>query len=70
MASRGFESIAFHGFSHTMFARDVWYPKIGFTELNFFEDMVSETAATCRRDAAVSLRGYATQRSVISCSRG
>lgn len=40
MASRGFDSIAFHGFSHTMFARDIWYPKIGFTELNFFEDMV------------------------------
>ena len=44
MASRGFDTVAFHGFSHTMFARDIWYPKIGFTELNFFEDMVSRNS--------------------------
>lgn len=41
---RGFETIAYHGYTSDMFERDVWYPRIGFTELHFMETMVRNTA--------------------------
>lgn len=41
LAERGFETIAYHGFSWSMFDRDRWYPDIGFNELNFLDNLVA-----------------------------
>lgn len=35
LARRGYETIAYHGFSAAMFDRDRWYPRIGFTRMHF-----------------------------------
>jgi hypothetical protein len=39
LGKAGYQTISYHGFSHTMFARDVWYPRLGFQESHFFEDL-------------------------------
>lgn len=39
LADRGYETIAYHGFVPSMFNRDVWYPHIGFTRLNFEKEI-------------------------------
>jgi hypothetical protein len=44
LAGAGYETTSFHGFSSTMFARDAWYPSIGFQERHFFEDLSKDTA--------------------------
>jgi hypothetical protein len=41
LAEKGFETVSYHGYSSSMFDRNVWYPKIGITEPLFLEDMVS-----------------------------
>lgn len=45
LAERGFETIAYHGFAWSMFDRDRWYPKIGFNELNFLDNLVAAHGA-------------------------
>ncbi|WP_157955146.1 sulfatase-like hydrolase/transferase [Halomonas denitrificans] len=38
LSSLGYSTAAMHGASSTMYDRGVWYPKIGFDEVTFFED--------------------------------
>ena len=40
LAARGFESVAFHGFTRHFFNRGSWYPLLGFDRMVFAEDMV------------------------------
>ncbi len=40
--ARGFETVAYHGYTSDMFERHVWYPNIGFSELHFMETMVRD----------------------------
>ena len=42
LAEKGYETIAYHGRSFHMFQRDLWYPAIGFTELNFLDQLVKD----------------------------
>ncbi len=42
LADEGYETIAYHGRSFHMFQRDLWYPSIGFTELNFLDELVKD----------------------------
>lgn len=44
LSKRGYKTIAYHGYSHEMFARDRWYPAIGFTESHFMEDLRTDRA--------------------------
>ncbi len=39
LAAAGYQTTALHGFTGDMFDRRVWYPKIGFQRLLFFEQM-------------------------------
>lgn len=43
LAAQGYSTVSFHGFSHTMFSRDRWYPRIGFDESHFFEGLAPDT---------------------------
>ncbi|MCP5080517.1 MAG: hypothetical protein GY948_02350 [Alphaproteobacteria bacterium] len=42
LAEQGYETIAYHGRPFHMFQRDLWYPSIGFTELNFLDQLVKD----------------------------
>jgi hypothetical protein len=39
LKQRGYETISFHGFKESMFARDRWYPLMGFDKSMFVEQM-------------------------------
>lgn len=41
IAEKGYETISYHGFETSMFERDNWYPRIGFTEFNFIDNLAS-----------------------------
>lgn len=41
LAGRGYEAIAYHGFSSDMFDRHTWYPAIGFNRMHFKEDIIA-----------------------------
>jgi sulfatase-like protein len=68
----GYATAAFHAFSGEFFERFDWYPKIGFQELNFFENNAGiETEqplprcgitfrGLCDADVAKSVEGYLT----------
>jgi hypothetical protein len=43
----GYATLAFHGFSHAMFARTDWYPRIGFGESYFVDDLAPEGHRRC-----------------------
>ena len=45
LAENGYETIAYHGRSYTMFERDRWYPAIGFQNLYFYDRLVKEYGA-------------------------
>ncbi|MDX3929715.1 MAG: sulfatase-like hydrolase/transferase [Shinella sp.] len=42
LAAKGYRTAAYHGYTSDMFERDIWYPKIGFEEFHFAEDMIKE----------------------------
>jgi len=42
LKQRGYEATSFHGFTSHMFDRGTWYPRMGFTESNFLEQMAHE----------------------------
>ena len=39
MAARGYQTSALHGFTSHFFDRDAWYPKLGFEQLTFGENL-------------------------------
>lgn len=47
LATRGYETVSYHGFSHTMFSRRDWYPNVGFAESHFLEDLGDTSARRC-----------------------
>ena len=47
MRRRGYETIAVHGFYSGMFARNVWYPLIGFKTMLFGETLMPELGRLC-----------------------
>jgi hypothetical protein len=42
LKQRGYETTSFHGFTSYMFDRGTWYPRIGFTQSTFLEQMALE----------------------------
>lgn len=42
LAGKGYTTVAYHGYTSEMFARDVWYPRIGFNELHFADDLARD----------------------------
>lgn len=42
LADAGFETISYHGFGQSMFKRNLWYPEIGFSEINFATDILNK----------------------------
>lgn len=46
-ADAGFETIAMHGFSRAFFDRATWYPRVGFQESHFAEEIFSGGAQYC-----------------------
>lgn len=49
----GYEAIAYHGFSSDMFARNIWYPRVGFGETHFMEDLAGKKGAFTERCGSV-----------------
>ena len=47
MAKAGYATIAVHGFFSGMFARNAWYPRIGFTKMLFGETLMPELERRC-----------------------
>lgn len=45
LANRGYETIAYHGYMAAMFDRGRWFPHIGFTRLNFQEEIERDHGA-------------------------
>ena len=43
LRKRNFETVAYHGYTSDMFERRDWYPKIGFGEMHFLEEMVRDS---------------------------
>ena len=43
----GYATLAFHGFSQTMFSRTDWYPRIGLSESYFVDDLAPEGRRRC-----------------------
>jgi len=39
LAGRGYDTVAYHGFTAQMFSRDAWYPRIGFARSHFEPDI-------------------------------
>lgn len=44
---RGYETLAFHGFSGEMFGRTGWYPVLGFDHAAFSENLLPKLKRTC-----------------------
>lgn len=42
LAEHGYATSAYHGYSSAMFARNIWYPKIGFEDLHFADELVRD----------------------------
>jgi hypothetical protein len=42
LASRGYETVSYHGFDAAMFHRRHWYPNVGFTRMNFADEIVRD----------------------------
>jgi len=49
LARAGYRTIAYHGFSSSMFERARWYPDIGFTELQFPDTLLRDHGAELDR---------------------
>ena len=49
LAKHGYETIAYHAFDSFLFERSDWYPRIGFTELNFKADLKERFADSLDR---------------------
>ena len=47
MAARGYDTVAMHNFTGQMFERTQWYPKIGFRQSIFGEDILKTNAQLC-----------------------
>ena len=47
MEARGYDTIAMHGFTGRMFDRTAWYPKIGFQQSIFGEDILKASPRLC-----------------------
>lgn len=47
LARRGYATTALHGFEGEFFARNQWYPHIGFQRMAFREELMREGAAFC-----------------------
>jgi len=43
----GYDTIAFHGFTGTMFDRNLWYPNIGFRDIYFRERLAGKDLRLC-----------------------
>jgi hypothetical protein len=47
MAAKGYRTTALHSFAGDFFARDRWYPNVGFDRMLFREQLVDDGAAVC-----------------------
>lgn len=47
LTSKGWRTSAYHGFSGKMFGRIRWWPKVGFQDIHFSEDMLSSAPPLC-----------------------
>ena len=47
LAARGYDTVAMHGFTAQMFERAQWYPKLGFRESIFGEDIIKAKPRLC-----------------------
>jgi hypothetical protein len=47
LRAQGFDTTAFHTFAGSFFARDVWYPNIGFEQDFFADDLLKSGAEGC-----------------------
>jgi Sulfatase len=53
LAKTGYQTISYHGFTETMFARDIWYPRVGFQERHFFETLSQDAVQFPQRCGSV-----------------
>ncbi len=42
LAEHGYATTAYHGYTSAMFARNIWYPKIGFEDLHFADELARD----------------------------
>jgi hypothetical protein len=47
LAAKGYETLAMHSFTPKFFAREKWYPNIGFQKMAFKDDMVTAGSEKC-----------------------
>lgn len=53
MAKEGYHTVSYHGFSHKMFEREKWYPRIGFRESHFLESLAVDSDRFSKRCGSV-----------------
>jgi len=49
LRERGYETVAYHGYTSDMFERHTWYPNIGFSEFHSMETMVRDAPMLAAR---------------------
>lgn len=47
LAAKGYHTLAMHSFTPKFFAREEWYPNIGFQQMAFKNDMVAAGSEKC-----------------------
>lgn len=47
LAAKGYDTLAMHSFTPKFFAREKWYPNVGFQKMAFKNDMVAEGSEKC-----------------------